>query len=178
MKYLYLLFFCFPLMLNAQSNGTKGPPVHQQRDRVSSLEESSSAPSELERATTLQSQEAPVRASGVAVDRAGANLEELLRKLGPDLISPRLTIDQYVLEHLLSLLEVQPDMRLVLAVDHSALSVRYALVHRLLEDLEHYPVVKDRVDVEMYAPISKYHTTWLYGRGFGHLMIRLERLSR
>ncbi len=103
---------------------------------------------------------------------------EAIRQLGPDLITARLTIDQEILDGLLELLALQPDYRVILAVDHSALSVRYALVHRLLEKLEAYPHVSPRVDIEMYAPISKYHTTWLWDRGLGFTMIRLERLSR
>lgn len=103
---------------------------------------------------------------------------EAVRQLGPDLITARLTIDQEILDGLFELLALQPDYRLILAVDHSALSVRYALVHRLLEKMEAYPHVSPRVDIEMYAPISKYHTTWLWERGLGFTMIRLERLSR
>ena len=180
MKYLYLLFLCLPLWLNAQTNGATGPPSHRHGATIPNHHRSTlpTGASELEPVSTLSGSFS--RASGEDLENtaAGSKLEDIVRKLGPDLITPRLTIDANLLDHLLSLLETEQDMRLILAVDHSALSVRYALVHRLLEDLEAFPSVKSRVDIEMYAPISDYHTTWLYRRGLGHLMIRLERLSR
>jgi hypothetical protein len=178
MRYLYLLFFCLPLWLNAQTNGASGLSSQRQGDTAPNHRYSpSSGASELEPVSTLSGSFS--RASAGDLEASASNkLEDVVRKLGPDLITPRLTIDANLLDHLLSLLETEQDMRLILAVDHSALSVRYALVHRLLEDLEAYPLVNSRVDIEMYAPISDYHTTWLYQRGIGHLMIRLERLSR
>jgi len=178
MRYLYLLFFCWPLWLNAQTNGATGPPSHRHGAKIPSHRYSPPAgPSELEPVSTLSGSFNRASADDSEVS-AGTKLEDVVRKLGPDLITPRLTIDANLLDHLLSLLETEQDLRLILAVDHSALSVRYALVHRLLEDLEAYPSVKSRVDIEMYAPISDFHTTWLYRRGLGHLMIRLEHLPR
>lgn len=170
MKYLYWLFLCLPLLLSAQSKEGKGLSSEGAPYR----EPAGHLPSGLQRAATLQDQPPT---SAIKVER-GAHFEEAMRKLGPDLITPRLTINTNVLDNLLDLVKAQPDVRLILAVDHSALSVRYALVHRLLEHVEVYPEARLRVDVEMYAPISNYHTTWLYSRGVGHLMIRLERLSR
>lgn len=179
MKYLYLLFLCLPLWLSAQTNGTTGPPSHRHGAKIPSPHYSPPAgASELEPVSTLSGSFSSASTAGSESTLAGNKLEDVMRKLGPDLITPRLTIDANLLDHLLSLLETEQDLRLILAVDHSALSVRYALVHRLLEDLEAYPSVKSRVDIEMYAPISDFHTTWLYQRGLGHLMIRLERLSR
>ena len=166
--------FCLPLLLTAQSANTGVDPQPLQHDKASSINQNTADPSGLVRATTLS----PEQTDDHLLKRKGINLDEVLRKLGPDLITPRLTVDAKILQHLLSMLDVEPDVRLVLAVDHSALSVRYALVHKLLENLEAYPVVKPRVDIEMYAPISDYHTTWLYDRGLGHLMIRLEQSPR
>jgi hypothetical protein len=179
MKYLCLFFLFLPLWLNAQTNGSTGPPSHRHGTKTPSHRYSPPAgASELEPVSTLSGSFSSASAEGSESTSAGNKLEDAMRKLGPDLITARLTIDANLLDHLLSLLETEQDLRLILAVDHSALSVRYALVHRLLEDLEAYPSVKSRVDIEMYAPISDFHTTWLYRRGLGHLMIRLERLSR
>jgi len=174
MKHLYLLLFCLPLSLNAQNR----PPSHIQRATTLMPNSPDKASGDIMHDSTTIYEPLPASSASREAARRNTNFEEAIRKLGPDLITPRLTINTYVLESLVELLEVQPGVRLVLAVDHSALSVRYALVHQLLEDLKAYPMVKPRIDIEMYAPISKYHTTWLYSRRLGHLMIRLERLSR
>lgn len=179
MKYLYLLLLCFPLCLRAQNNGMNAPSSPRQENTTTG--QRSDLPEEASRlrpVSTLSGAFSVTPADDIERASAGKKLEDVVRKLGPDLITPRLTIDANILDHLLSLLEIEQDMQLILSVDHSALSVRYALVHRLLEDIEAYPLVKSRVEIEMYAPISDYHTTWLYRRGLGHLMIRLERLSR